>query len=213
MKEKDVEETLKLAFTKIEPYINFEQGSTVARVQLTEHKNPVFYNRQPDSDSRYAHRERKVGVLYLAISPELALAETFQGDQHSSVSVREIQDRSLHHLKVTRDLRLADVGRLSAFLGFKPRDLLAAKGQGSEGYRVTQLISTLCMEHSHEIDGLIYSSSVYAPTGTSAGCNIALFEGRGSQVEPVVAMPLMEAVLPNGETAIEFLETLSLSVE
>lgn len=198
------------------PYVLLEQGVTTARVQLTEHRDPIYYNSKPDSNSRYAHLFRKVGVLYVALSSELAIAETLQHGQAgpgSPVSVSEIEARSLHQLQTVRPLKLVDVGLLTAGAGFKPRDVVQAKGQGSEGYLLTQMISTVCMEHSQEIDGLYYGSSVYAPTGSSQGCNVVLFEGRDPQVVAFGAQPLMEAVLPNGSTAIEFLLDLNLVVE
>jgi len=214
MKEIDVVEKIKSALAERDLYVM--KSFQASRVQLTEHKDPVYYNRKPDSVSRYAHSKRECGVLYLAISPELAVAESFQHGQSgpgTPVSVKEIEERSLHQVETTRELKLVDLGRLAAFSGLKPRDLIQAKGQGSEGYILTQTISTVCMEYSIEIDGLIYNSSVYDPASTSAGSNFVLFEERATQVVPVGATPLMEALLPNGETAIEFLVSLNLIVE
>ena len=216
MEKNDVEVKLKAVLAKRPPYFAVEEEKALSRVQLTEHKDPVYYNRKPDSNSRYAHKERKIGVLYVAGSPELAVAESFQHGQSgpgTPVSLKEIEERSIHQLKPARVLKLIDAGRLAAFAGLKPKDVIQSKGQGGEGYELTQAISSVCMEHSDEIDGIIYGSSVYAPAGAFEGCNIVLFEGRGTQVKPDGATPLMEAVLPSGATAVEFLEGLDLIVE
>ena len=211
----EVEAKLEGALKEKSPFYTLGKGVTVSRVQLTEHENPLFYNDRLDSNSRYAHIFRKVGVLYVALSSELAIAETLQPGQTghgSAVTVSEIAERSLHLLQTLRPLKLVDVGLLIAGAGYKPRDVLQAKGQGSEGYLLTQMISTVCMEHSQEIDGLYYGSSVYAPTGSAQGCNIVLFDGRDPQVSAVSALPLMEAVLANGSTAVEFLLDLNVNV-
>ncbi|MBD8577546.1 RES family NAD+ phosphorylase [Pseudomonas syringae] len=216
MKAVEVEDNLKGALKEKSPFYTLDKGALTSRVQLTRHENPLYYNGKADSNSRYAHIFRKVGVLYVARSPELAIAESFQHGQTgpgSPVLVSEIVERSLHQLEAVRPLKLVDIGLLLAGAGYKPRDVVQAKGQGSEGYFFPQMISTVCMEHSQEIDGLYYGSSVYAPTGSPHGCNIVLFEGREPQLVPVSASPLMETLLTDGSTAVEFLMKLNVIVE
>ncbi|MNP68042.1 RES domain protein [compost metagenome] len=94
----------------------------------------------------------------------------------------------------------------------KVRDIVQAKGQGREGYALTQKFSQACMQLG-QIDGLLYQSAVYTVTGSMNGCNLVLFEGRTPQVEAVSHRLVMEAVLSNGETAIEFLDSLGVALE
>ncbi|MNP63270.1 hypothetical protein D3C76_1586470 [compost metagenome] len=94
----------------------------------------------------------------------------------------------------------------------KIRDIVQAKGQGREGYALTQKIARACM-HQGKVDGLLYLSSVYTVTGSMDGCNIVLFEGRSTQVEAIRHQPVMAAVLPNGETVVEFLDSLGVALE
>lgn len=67
--------------------------------------------------------------------------------------------------------------------------------------------------HRGEIDGLLYQSAVYTVTGSMNGCNLVLFEGRPTQVKAVRHRLIMEVVLPNGETAVEFLDSLGVPLE
>ncbi len=64
-----------------------------------------------------------------------------------------------------------------------------------------------------EVDGLLYQSAVYTVTGSMDGCNLVLFEGRRRQVEAISHQLVMEALLLNGETAVEFLESLGVVLE
>jgi len=64
-----------------------------------------------------------------------------------------------------------------------------------------------------EIDGLLYQSAVYTVTGSMNGCNLVLFEGRALQVIAMSHRLVLEAVLSNGETTIEFLDSLGVALE
>jgi len=64
-----------------------------------------------------------------------------------------------------------------------------------------------------EIDGLLYQSAVYTVTGSMNGCNLVLFEGRTLQVLAMSHRLVLEAVLSNGETAIEFLDSLGVALD
>jgi len=64
-----------------------------------------------------------------------------------------------------------------------------------------------------EIDGLLYQSAVYTVTGSMNGCNVVLFEGRTLQVLAMSHRLVLEAVLSNGQTAIEFLDSLGVALE
>jgi len=64
-----------------------------------------------------------------------------------------------------------------------------------------------------EIDGLLYQSAVYTVTGSMNGCNVVLFEGRTLQVLAMSHRLVVEAVLSNGQTAIEFLDSLGVALE
>jgi hypothetical protein len=198
-------------------WVEIKENEVLLRVQPTRYDdNPVFYN--PDSDSRYADGSGNTAVLYLASSAELAIAETIQ--QGSSgpgtpVMRSEVEERSLHYLKVARPLRMVDAGMVISCLGKRPGDVTQPKGQGSEGYSLPQAISAACCEHDGEpIDGLVYRSGVYDPAGTPhAGRNLVLFEGRGLQVIPLNSIPLAQLVLSGDKTVFEFLEDRQLDVE
>jgi len=45
------------------------------------------------------------------------------------------------------------------------------------------------------------------------GCNVVLFEGRTLQVLAMSHRLVLEAVLSNGQTAIEFLDSLGVALE
>lgn len=211
----DVEKDIQSALSKHpEVIIDLDEGTPVYRVQPTCHEDPFFYN--PDSDSRYGDKNREIGVCYVACSSEVAIAETFQhgpNGQGTPVLIKEIEERSLYPLKTARVLKMIDVARLSAYTGNKLRDIVKVKGQGSEGYSLTQTLSAVCMRHSDEIDGLVYTSTVL-PSVSRDECNLALFGGRATQlVSDGKASPLMEVVLENGQTAVEFLDSLKVTVE
>jgi hypothetical protein len=99
-------------------WVEIKENEVLLRVQPTRYDdNPVFYN--PDSDSRYADGSGNTAVLYLASSAELAIAETIQ--QGSSgpgtpVMRSEVEERSLHYLKVARPLRMVDAGMVISCL-------------------------------------------------------------------------------------------------
>ncbi|MBW9242058.1 MULTISPECIES: RES family NAD+ phosphorylase [Pseudomonas] len=211
----DVEQKIQSALLKHpEVIVDFKKGTPFFRVQPTRHKDPVFYNK--NSDSRYGDLNKEIGVCYVAANTAVAIAETLQHGGEgpgSPVLMSEIQGMSVHELAADRDLRLVDVARMSAYVGgHKLRHLVEAKGQGSEGYSLTQTVSAACMRHSKEIDGFLYTSTVF-PAASNDGCNVVLFEGRKKQLVPVSSKPLTEVELENGQTAIEFLADLDVTVE
>lgn len=176
--------------------------------------NPANYGY---SDSRYAHPDRTVGVLYLGFSKEVALAETFQpgqGSDNQAVAASKLEQSSLHRLETTRPLRVVDAGLLAnKATHHRLQDLIQAKGEGSEGYKLTQELSAACMDLGRDVDGILYPSSVYAKTGSLEGCNLVLFDGRGPQVKPVDHEAVMDVELPTGKGAVEFLESQGVVVE
>lgn len=191
-------------------------GVILHRKQPSEHDaNPVHY--KPDSDTRYADPEQKVGVMYLGFSKEVALAESFQAGQgvdDQPVTLSALEMSSLHQLKTARILNVVDVaGLANRATHHKLRDIVQAKGQGKEGYALTRQFSQACMQLGKEIDGLLYPSAVYSVTGSMDGCNLVLFAERGTQVEPIDYTPVTKVILSNGETAIEFLDSLGVSLE
>lgn len=192
------------------------EGTMLHRVQPSKYDdNPINYKR--DSDTRYADPNQQVGVYYLGGSEEVALAESFQpgqGVDDQAVAVAALERSSLHRLETERPLKLVDAGALaSRALGRRLVDLVQAKGQGKEGYKLTRELSGACIEQGGEIDGLLYTSAVYAESGTLGGCNVVLFEGRGSQVKPIDYKPVVEAELSSRKTAVEFLESLGVVLE
>ena len=194
-------------------WVEIDADTSWARIQPTRYPDPVFYNR--GSDTRFGLREKEIGVCYVAGSSKVAIAETFQhgpGGPGTSVLMQDIMERSLHQLKAARTLKVIDVGQLAACMGWKLREIVQAKGQGSEGYELTQMLSAMCMRHGLEVDGLLYVSTVFPKAASLEGCNLVLFEGRETQLVPVSSEPLAEALLTDGKTAVEFLLDLKLSV-
>lgn len=213
----DVEAGVPSMFLKHpEVIVEVEEGAPVFRVQTKQHKNPIFYNKREDSDSRYRDSTREIGVAYVATIPEVAIAETLQhgrGGPGTPVLMSEIQEMVVYQMAAARKLRLVDIGMANAFIGGrKLRDLVEAKGQGSDGYVLTQALSSAIMRYSEEIDGLLYNSHVF-PAAANDGWNIVLFERKTPQLVPVSSEPLTEVELANGQTAIEFLADLSVTVE
>lgn len=190
-------------------------GTLLHRIQPSRYDaNPVNY--RADADTRYADPARQIGVYYLGFSEEVAVAESFQSGQgvdDQTVRLSYLELASIHHLKAARVLSVVDVAALAnRATHHKLRDLVQAKGQGREGYALTQKISQACMQLS-KIDGLLYPSAVYTVSGSIEGCNLVLFQGRALQVEATSHQRVMEALLSNGETAVEFLESLGVALE
>ncbi|MBF0638639.1 MULTISPECIES: RES family NAD+ phosphorylase [Pseudomonas] len=233
-KEKDYDVELKLEIQKLlselpgliveieaelskrpELILKIDKGFEVFRGQPSMYDSkPPFYN--PTSDSRYGDLWKAIGVWYVAGSREVAIAETFQHGRvgpGTPVLRSEIEGCSLHKLETARVLRLVNVERLSTYMGGKLRDLVKAKGQGSEGYLRTQMLSAAIMRLSIKVDGLYYGSTVFPSPGSWDGCNFALFDGRGPQLSPVSITPLTEVLLASDETAIELLVGLKVSIE
>lgn len=186
------------------------------RTQPSEYDaNPIYY--KPDSDTRYADPDQQTGVIYLGLSAEVAVAESFQpgqGVDDQAVSLSKLKQSSMHKLKAARDLNVVDVAALAnRATHHKIRDLVQAKGQGREGYALTQEISHACMHMGKKIDGLLYPSSVYTVTGSMDGCNLVLFAERDTQLEPIDYKPVLEVELSNGETSVEFLDSLGVALE
>lgn len=159
---------------------------------------------------------RQTGVKYLAGSPEVAIAESFQhgGSRPGTpLSLSEIEATSLYSFSPLRELKLLDTQRISVYLGTKLGDLTQARGQGNaEGYLPTQRLSHLCMRQGSDVDGLLYVSVAYGtPTGKS-GCNMVLFEGREPQLILLDSTPVMKVMLPSNETALELLQGLKVLI-
>lgn len=195
------------------PYTVFDQGK-VRRVQPTERgRDARFYN--TNSNSRYGHREGKVGVCYVAGSGEAAVAETLQHGKTgpgSPVLQSEIERLSLYTLIIARELKLVDAAALAANSGFKLDAIVGSKGQEAEGYMLSQALSAACMQFE-DVDGILYPSRVYPKTGSFEGCNIALFGGRETQLLLDCDIPLMDHEFSTGETIGEMLIRLKVQVE
>ena len=192
------------------------EGTVLHRIQGSKHDaNPINY--KPDSDTRYADPDQQVGVYYVGFSQEVAVAESFQpgqGVDDQPVRHSKLEQSSLHQLKAARILNVVDVaGLTNRATHHKIRDIVQAKGQGKEWYALTRQISQACMLQGKEIDGLLYQSAVYTVTGSMDGCNLVLFAERGTQVEPIDYKPVTEVELSNGETPVEFLDSLGVALE
>lgn len=188
-------------------------GTTLYRCQKSKHdREPRNYGH---TNSRYTPADTEEGVLYVGFSPEVALAESFQpgqGGDSQALSLSDLQAQSLHRMESSRPLRVVDAVALANRAGYhKLRDLVQAKGQGSEGYVLSQEFARICMERE-DIDGILYPSAVYGETGTYDGCNLALFEGRGTQVKPLDYQPVITVELESGEFAVEFLDSLGVAL-
>ncbi|MDF3239305.1 RES family NAD+ phosphorylase [Pseudomonas veronii] len=214
-KNQDIEQEIQAVILKHPEVIKtIEKGTPFFRVQPTRYEDPVFYNKA--SDSRYGDLKQEIGVYYVAGSSEVAIAETFQhgaSGSGSPVLFTEIEERSLHQLEADRALKVVDVARAAAYGGRKLRDLVKAKGQGSEGYALPQALSAAIMRSDKEIDGLLYTSTVFPGSASIEGCNLVLFDEREKQLVPKSSKPLTEVRTSNGKTAIQLLVDLKVSVE
>ena len=193
----------------------FPEKTALSRVQPSKYDDEPR-NYRKDSDTRFADPDKKVGVFYAEFSDAVAIAESFQpgqGVDNQAVDYSMLEQSSLHQLEMARELKLVDLSKLATRVGFKLRDVVQAKGQGREGYMPTRALSQACMQYGEEIDGLIYESAVYSSAGTLEGCNVVLFEGRGTQVKPVSHKSLLEVELPTGETVVQLLENLGVILE
>lgn len=192
------------------------KGLILYRVQPSRYDGaPIHYRRE--SDTRYADPCHEVGVKYLGFSPEVAVAESFQSGQDvddQPVRISLLRQSSIHRLRAFRDLSLVDVaGLANRATSHKLRHLIQAKGQGREGYALTRIFSQACMKQGNHIDGLLYPSAVYSPSGTLDGCNVVLFEGRSSQLASLDCLPVSQMRLSNGESVYEFLDSLGVAME
>ncbi|WP_455921437.1 RES family NAD+ phosphorylase [Pseudomonas putida] len=211
MNEPDTEAVQRFLFEREDVWVKLKAKTALFRV--TGYPSAIFYH--PGSISRYSDPEQEVGVCYVAGSPEVAIAETFQSGREghgSPVLVAEIRNASLHRLETARPLKLVDVQRLSSYLGGKLGAITEARGQGESGYSVTQQLSGICMRSDSEIDGLIYSSVAYGRALSMEGHNLVLFEGRSTQLQAISALPVASVMLPGNITALELLLRLKVNV-
>ncbi|MDZ5604315.1 RES family NAD+ phosphorylase [Pseudomonas sp. RP23018S] len=174
--------------------------------------HPINY--KTDSYTRYADPEQKIGVFYLGFSEEVAIAESFQSGQGvdtQAVPEVRLMASSLYRYETLRPLRAVDIGVLAnRVTHHKLRDLVQAKGQGARGYQLTRALSYLCMHRLNNIDGLLYPSAVYSVSGSMLACNLMLFGHRAVQVKALDYRPVAGAVLSQGETTEELLESLGV---
>lgn len=211
----DVDQLIQAALSEHDvPCTVIEQGKTVFRVQPTEFGHDArYYN--PSSNSRYGHREEKVGVCYVAGSGEAAVAETLQHGKEgpgTPVLQSEIENRSLYTLTTARELKVVDAAALAANSGFKLDAIVGSKGQEAEGYMLSQALSAACMQ-LEDVDGILYPSRVYPKTGSFEGCNLALFDGRKTQLTLDCDTPLIDHEFSTGEIIGEVLIRLKVQVE
>jgi hypothetical protein len=211
----DVDQLISLALSEHAiPYIMIDQDKTVYRVQPTEYgDDPRYYN--PSTDYRYSDRDGKVGVCFVAGSGETAVAETLQHGKPgpgTPVLRSEIEARSLYTLTIARELKMVDAAALAANSGFKLDAIVAAKGQEAEGYMLSQALTAACLP-LREFDGIIYPSRVNPKTGSFLGCNLALFDGRDTQLTPESGVSLVDHEFSTGETIGDVLIRLKVQVE
>ncbi len=195
------------------PTVEVLKGRCFFRLQLSVYTSPIFYNR--DSDSRYGDGKKERGVFYVAGSDVVAVAEALQkgrGGPGTPVLISDLYEQTLHTLKSVRTLNVIDAAALARNSGKTLEAIVRHRGQSSEGYRYTQMLSALVMRHCAEVDGLVYPSRAYPISGSINGCNLVLFEGRSTQLVAVNHVPLMDTELSNGETAIELLARIQVPV-
>lgn len=122
-----------------------------------------------------------------------------------------LDSSSIHRYETVRTLKVVDVGVLAnRTTNNKLRDLVQARGQGAEGYKLTRDLSRMCMQEDEKIDGLLYLSAVYSVSGSMVSCNLVLFDKRETQVKPIDYKPVAGVVFSDGETTEEFLESLGV---
>ncbi|MFJ2333643.1 RES domain-containing protein [Pseudomonas helleri] len=122
------------------------------------------------------------------------------------MTLASLNERSIHRVETTKELKLVDLGALAPRLGFKTRHVVQARGKEGEGYALPQALSKACMDLGY--DGVVYNSAVYCPAGSLDGTNVVLFEGRGTQVKRISLKPVNTLLLWDRETVAEFLESL-----
>lgn len=196
------------------PTRSIGQATRLYRVQHASFDSPLYYNRH--SDTRYGDPQHIIGVCYVALSDIVAVAETLQHGRAgfaSPVLRSEIAALALHQMEAVRKIRVVDAGVLARNAGKRLKSIVASKGQGSEGYRYTQVLSDVVMRHAAQVDGILYPSQVYPISGSLDGCNLVLFEGRGVQLAAVWRLPLEELLLSTDETVGEALWRMQVPVE
>lgn len=196
------------------PTRRIAQATRVYRVQHQSFENPTFYNR--NSDTRYGDPQKAVGVCYVAFSDIVEVAETLQHGRAgfaSPVLRSEVAALALHELQTTRELLVVDAGALARNAGQRLKSIVASRGQGSEGYLYTQLLSEVVLRQNAQMDGMLYPSQVYPVTGSLDGCNLVLFEGRGAQLQGVRHQLLEALLLSTDETVGEALLRMQVTVE
>lgn len=196
------------------PTRHITRATRVYRVQHESFANPTHYNRS--SDTRYGDPLKAIGVCYVALSDIVAVAETLQHGRAGAASpvlCSEIATLALHELETVRELVVVDAGALARNAGKRLKSIVASKGQGSEGYLYTQLLSDVVMRHATQVDGMLYPSQVYPITGSLEGCNLVLFEGRGVQLASMRRQALEALLLSTDETVGEALYRMQVPVE
>lgn len=211
----DVDQQIHAALSEYAlPITKFDQGIDLYRTQPTGRgEDSRFYN--CSSNSRYGDRNGKVGVCYVAGSGEAAVAETLQHGKlgpGNPVLQSEIEGMSLHKLTAARTLNLVDVGILAANSGYKLDEIVLSKGQRAKGYTLTQALSAACMKIA-DVDGIIFPSRVYHRARGFEGYNLALFEGRETQLKLDSNCPLIEVVFSTGEVISDIMLRLKVPLE
>jgi hypothetical protein len=209
--EKDVELALERApRTRLSLAVN----TALYRVQSSRYDdNPINY--RPDSDGRFQHPEQLVDVAYFGLSPEAAIAESFQpyyeGPERKVVKFSKLRKTSLHNLRTDRVLHLVDAAELVTLLGIMPYELMLPRGDKLQGYHLPRWLTKVVSALGY--DGIMYNSAMYCPAGNSNGRNVVLFSGRDKQLSPASYNALLDYELQTGETVLEFLESRGIIVE
>lgn len=153
--------------------------------------------------TRFASPRDKFKLLYLAVNPTTAIAETivrdrFQGKAHRRMTEEEFRERSIAEIVTAQSLTVVDLRGKGATLLNVPTDTAQAKNQ-SAGRTFSQKLYD-----ETSLDGIVYSSRL-----TGEDC-IAIYDRAVHKLTPSAAIDL--TTLPTLSTSLADLEVQVLRI-
>ncbi|EOV8839295.1 RES family NAD+ phosphorylase [Cronobacter dublinensis] len=110
--------------------------------------NGVHFNF--NSNNRFSLKDKSKGVLYLALTPQTALKESFQ--EEVTIDLQDLKIYCMAELQATRNLKIFDVRALALLLKIPVGDLMGPK---EPVYPHTQQLAQLLAQYA---DGMLYLS-------------------------------------------------------
>lgn len=139
-------------------FVDLENGAELFRVQESKYTEPFHFHVPSNPNKMGRYDSTSHGSCYLAMAPEVALAETFRQGPNASSTPLNLSDLDLYNVSVlqvnsSKGLRLLDIGSMLPFI-----DATLDELTGVDRTLAQAISQFIAVNPAYGIDGIVYRS-------------------------------------------------------